>query len=115
MTKGFTVQINALRGYGDNLDDFKSQADTFTELVDKADVTDEAWGVVGLATKGSYTEALAELNDLLSRMKDGLSATADKIRKAADIYEGNDKEGALQLGKHEGEIDKVSEAGPAGS
>lgn len=113
MTQGFTVQIDALRGYGDNLDDFRSQADTFSELTGKADVSDEAWGVVGLATRGSYTEALAELKDLLSRMKDGLAVTAEKIRKVADLYEGNDKEGALHLGKHAGEIDKVAEAGPA--
>lgn len=114
MSTGFSVRVPGLRGYGGNLDEFASQADTFAELVNKADVSDESWGLVGLATKGSYSDALAELNDLLSRMKDGLTTAADKIRKAAELYEANDRDSALLLGRCIEEIDTVAEAGPAG-
>ncbi|MFC4001566.1 type VII secretion target [Prauserella oleivorans] len=109
---GFTVQIEALRGYGENLKDFQQQATTFSDLVERADVGDESWGVVGLATKGSYDQALEELTRLIERMKQGLEATADKIKQAADIYASNDLEGAFRLGGHRVEIDKVAEARP---
>lgn len=115
MPDGFKVQVDALRNYRDALDDFSSQADTFAELVDRADVGDSSWGLVGLATKGSYTEALGQLRDLVSRMQDGLIATGDKFDRAASMYESNDDHGAFQLGSHEGEIDKVNEVRPAGA
>ncbi|EHR59408.1 type VII secretion target [Saccharomonospora cyanea] len=115
MADGFRVQVEALRGYRDALDDFGSQAETFKDLVGRADVGDESWGLVGLATKSSYTEALGQLNDLLSRMQDGLTALGEKFKTAADLYASNDDHGAIRLGNYEVEIDKVDEARPAGA
>lgn len=114
MADGFKVEVAALRDYRNALEDFKTQADTFTDLVDRADVGDESWGLVGLATKGSYTDALAELQGLLDQMKEGLSNTGDKFSSAADLYEGNDDQGSVQLGGYSVEIDKVNEVQPAG-
>lgn len=107
---GFRVQTEALRGYQDNLAAFKEQAQKFDDLVGKADVGDEAWGLVGLATKSQYTTALNELLGLLGHMKEGLDRTAAKIGKAADIYESSDKEGSILLGRQRVEIDKVEES-----
>ncbi|EHK87974.1 type VII secretion target [Saccharomonospora azurea] len=115
MGGGFNVQVEALRGYRDALDDFGDQANEFKDLVGRADVGNESWGLVGLATKGAYTEALGELNDLLDRMQQGLSTLGDKFKTAADLYAGNDDHGAIQLGGYEVEIDKVDEARPAGA
>ncbi|EIE97402.1 RNA methyltransferase [Saccharomonospora glauca] len=112
---GFRVQVKALRNYRDALEDFKSQAEKFGALVDRADVGDESWGLVGLATKGAYTEALGELRDLLARMQEGLSVTGEKFNKAADLYASNEDHGVFLLGRYEGEIDKVDEARPAGA
>ncbi|EID53872.1 type VII secretion target [Saccharomonospora xinjiangensis] len=115
MADGFSVQVEALRGYRDALDDFGSQAETFESLVERADVGDESWGLVGLATKSSYTEALGQLNDLLARMRDGLTVLGEKFSTAAELYASNDDNGAIQLGGYEVEIDKVDEARPAGA
>ncbi|ACU95463.1 type VII secretion target [Saccharomonospora viridis] len=112
---GFKVEVEALRRYRDTLEDFKSQADTFSDLVDRADVGDESWGLVGLATKSSYTEALGQLRDLLDRMKQGLTNTGEKFTKAAELYASNDDQGAIQLGNYEIEVDKVDEVRPAGA
>ncbi|WP_197320632.1 type VII secretion target [Saccharomonospora sp. NB11] len=112
---GFKVEVEALRNYRNALDDFGDQANEFKDLVSRADVGDESWGLVGLATKSSYTEALGELNDLLSRMQEGLSALGDKFKTAADMYAGNDDQGAITIGRYQVEIDTVNDAGPAGS
>ncbi|KHF45095.1 hypothetical protein [Saccharomonospora viridis] len=112
---GFKVEVDALLRYRDALEDFKSQADTFSDLVDRADVGDESWGLVGLATKGSYTEALGALRDLLARMKEGLTNTSEKFTKAAELYASNDDRSALYLGNYEIEIGKVDEVRPAGA
>lgn len=109
MSGGFRVQIEALRGYQDNLAAFKEQSQKFDELVTKADVSDEAWGLVGLATKSQYTAALTELRGLLRKMQEGLDQTASKIGRAADIYASEDERGAILLGKQKVEIDKVEE------
>lgn len=112
---GFKVEVDALLRYRDALEDFKSQADTFSDLVDRADVGDESWGLVGLATKGSHTEALGALRDLLARMKEGLTNTSEKFTKAAELYASNDDRSALYLGNYEIEIGKVDEVRPAGA
>lgn len=107
--KGYNVQIEALRGYNQNLKSFKEQSEKFDELVQQADVSDEAWGVVGLFTKQQYSSSLEELLGLMKQLKEGLDSSAAKILKAAEIYESADKQGSVLLGGQLVDIDKVKE------
>lgn len=114
MRTGFTVRVSALHEYRGNLEQFRSQAGTFADLVAKADVSDEAWGLVGLATKSSYTEALTQLNSLLNAVERGLYHTADRIRRAAELYEASDTDAARRLREFQPELNQINAAGPAG-
>lgn len=102
---GFNVEIEALEGYGDNLQSFKEQATTFDELTGRADVGDASWGVVGIMTKGKYDEALAELKGLIDALKTGLDTTSEKVSTAAQAYRDNDQQHVVTLGDYQGEID----------
>lgn len=103
--KGYTVNVPALRTYSKNLGFYEEEADAFGRLVDQADVTNESWGLIGLAVKGQYTDKLQELRDLLDTMKQGVQTFSDKINTAATIYQGAEDDATMNFGKHEAHID----------
>lgn len=102
---GHAVITDDLRSYSQNLSFYSSEADKFGNLVDQADVTDQSWGLIGLAVKQTYTDKLAELRELLQTMKEGVDALSGKMTSAADIYEGYEQDTIIQLGKHKAKID----------
>lgn len=102
---GHTVNTKALHQYAQDLGAYKTEADEFGKLIDQADVTDESWGLIGLAVKQTYTDKLTELRDLLDRMREGVDAFTDKIDRAAEIYDGHEKDATIKLGKYQAEID----------
>lgn len=103
--QGYGVDIPALQNYAKNLDYYNGEADKFGGLVDQADVTNESWGLIGLAVKQTYTDKLADLRDLLQQMKEGVDALTEKLGTAAAIYQGNEDDAAMTFGKHEAEVD----------
>ncbi|RZQ64164.1 type VII secretion target [Amycolatopsis suaedae] len=102
---GHKVNVEALTKYATDLGYYKTEADKFGALVDKADVTNESWGLIGLAVKDTYTGKLAELRELLGLMKTGVDAFSDKLNKAASIYKGFDDDAKMVFGKYEATID----------
>ncbi|MFF5986298.1 ESX-1 secretion-associated protein [Prauserella flavalba] len=83
---GFNVNEDELRQYADKLAGQKDTASQIHSLVDKADVGDKSWGVVGLFVKSDYTQMLADLNDMFTSMEEGLQSGSDKFKSAADGY-----------------------------
>ena len=55
MSDGIQVDVSALSAYAGQLGYYEQEADKFGNLVDAADVTNEAWGVVGIFAKQGYT------------------------------------------------------------
>lgn len=105
MSGGYGVDIPALKTYANNLDFYNTEADKFGKLVDQADVTDESWGLIGLVAKQTYTSKLAELRDLMEKMKEGVDSLTEKVNTAAAIYQGNEDDAAMTFGQHEATID----------
>ncbi|QWF79683.1 type VII secretion target [Amycolatopsis sp. CA-230715] len=103
--QGHVVDTAALKKYSQDLGYYHGEAEKFGKLVDQADVTDKSWGLIGLAVKETYTGKLSELRELLEAMKTGVDAFSAKLTKAAEIYDGNDNDAALMLGKYKAEID----------
>lgn len=103
--KGYQVDIPALRTYSKNLGFYEEEADAFGRLVDQADVTNESWGLIGLAVKEQYTDKLRELRELLDTMKQGVQTFSDKINAAATIYQGAEDDAKMSFGQHEALID----------
>jgi hypothetical protein len=99
------VDVPALAAYAKQLDYYESEADRFSRVIDTADVTNEAWGVVGIWAKKGYTDRLAELRSLLDEMKEGVRTLSDKIAEAANIYQGNEDDQVLRFGGHDADID----------
>jgi hypothetical protein len=91
---GFEVEPEELRQFASKLDGHHGRAGEIAGLVAKADVGDKSWGVVGLMTKGEYTQRLADLKDLFADMQAGLQSGAAKFRGTADGYA--DQEAALK-------------------
>ncbi|MEU6645098.1 hypothetical protein ABZ863_21395 [Saccharomonospora sp. NPDC046836] len=111
MPEGIQTSIEAISGYARQLPHYEGEADKFGNLIDAADVTDEAWGVVGIFAKQGYTERLAELRSLLTDMKDGVDAFVTKLNKAAEMYQNAEDAGAITFGRHQAEIDAMGEQG----
>ncbi|WP_199434433.1 WXG100 family type VII secretion target [Qaidamihabitans albus] len=112
MSEGYRVDVEALRRYTDNLGSYQDQTAKFGDLVGKADVGDESWGVIGLFTKSQYTETLGQLTDHLRGMKDGLQSASDKVTKAAETYQGMDDEVARLMRRI---LDEIGPAGKKGA
>ncbi|MFO7192485.1 MULTISPECIES: type VII secretion target [Thermocrispum] len=108
---GSDINVNTpeLRTYAKNLSYYTSEADKFGALIDQADVTNEAWGIIGSHFKHQYTDRLAELRDLLAEMKEGVETLADKITAAANVYDSNEEASVIQFGKHEATIDGTAD------
>ncbi|MFC4001574.1 WXG100 family type VII secretion target [Prauserella oleivorans] len=84
---GFTVDGEELRQYAGKLAGQKDTASQIAGLVDKADVGDKSWGVVGLFVKDEYTRMLADLKETFTSLQEGLQSGSDKFKAAADGYQ----------------------------
>lgn len=100
-----SVDIAALTKYASQLGHYRSEAGKFEELVSRADVTGEAWGVMGVWAKQSYTERLADLQSLLAEMKQGVETLTAKVTQSAAIYRGDEDDKVIKFGRHEAGID----------
>jgi hypothetical protein len=103
--EGIHVDVSALTAYAKQLGFYESEADKFSGLVDQADVTNEAWGVMGAKAKQSYTDRLAELRSLMADMKQGVESLTAKISETATIYAGKEEDAVIRFGQHEAMID----------
>jgi len=103
--QGIQVDVGALTNYASQLGHYQNEADKFADLVDRADVTTEAWGIVGRWARQSYTDRLGELRSLLADMKQGVESLSAKITDTAAIYQGVEEDAVLTFGRHEAEID----------
>ncbi|MBE1465022.1 hypothetical protein [Kibdelosporangium phytohabitans] len=114
MTTGGSSQVDipALENYATQLGYYQAESGKFSELVNRADVTNDAWGIVGVWAKQSYTDRLAELRALMEQMRQGVDALTEKVTLSAAIYRGNEKDQAMRFGKHEAVIDGPREGAP---
>jgi hypothetical protein len=87
---GFDVNADELRQYASKLAAQHTTAGQIAGLVDKADVTDKSWGVVGLFVKQNYTHMLAELKDLFGDLQEGLQSGSEKFQHAAEGYQAQE-------------------------
>jgi hypothetical protein len=104
MSDGIQVDISALSGYARQLAYYEGEAVKFGNLVDAADVTNEAWGIIGIFAKQGYTDRLTELRSLLNDMKDGVDALISKVNQSAEMYQGLEDAGTIRFGQHEAQI-----------
>jgi hypothetical protein len=111
MSEGTHVDIAALTAYAGQLGYYDGEADKFGGLIDTADVTNEAWGIIGSFAKQGYTERLAELRSLLEDMKTGIDALTTKVTQSAQMYQGIEAAGTITFGRYEAEIEAME--GPA--
>lgn len=102
---GTQVDVAALANYANQLGYYTSEADKFGRAIDAADVTDEAWGVVGVWAKKSYTDRLTELRSLLDDMKQGVEDLTTKIKDTVAVYQGNEEDRVIDFGRHQAMID----------
>jgi len=91
---GFSVNPEELNAYADKLYGHRAFAGEVTGLVDKSDVGDKSWGVVGIFVKQQYTEMLGDLRETLTAMTEGLDSGVEKFRDTAKGYA--DQEAALK-------------------
>lgn len=91
---GFSVDPDELREYAGKLEGYRATASAIKGLVDKADVSNKSWGVVGLFVFDNYTNLLNDLRDTFQAMDEGLQSGADKFRDTAQGYA--DQEAALK-------------------
>jgi hypothetical protein len=82
MPDGIQTNIGAISAYAKQLPFYEQEADKFGAKIDAADVTDEAWGLIGLFAKQGYT---------------------------AEMYQGMEDAGVVTFGRYEAEIDAVGE------
>lgn len=111
MTPGIQTNVDAISAYAKQLPFYEQEADKFGALIDTADVTDEAWGLIGLFAKQGYTDRLEELRSLLKDMKDGVDSFVTKLNTAADAYRGTDQDVQIAFGRFGAEIDGVKGPG----
>ena len=107
MSEGTQVDIAALSAYAGQLGYYEGEADKFGNLIDTADVTDEAWGIVGAFAKQGYTDRLAELRSLLDDMKAGVDALITKVDQSAKMYQGVEDAGTITFGQYEAQIEAM--------
>jgi uncharacterized protein YukE len=111
MSDGIQANIDAISGYARQLPFYEQEADKFGALIDAADVTNEAWGVIGIFAKQGYTERLAELRSLLADMKDGVDSLSTKLNQSAEMYQGADDAGKITFGRYQAEIEAMGGQG----
>lgn len=101
----FEVYTEDLTTYANNLSYYDSEADKFGNLIGQSDVSNEAWGIIGVFCKDGYTDKLGLLRDLLGEMKEGLETLTEKITTAARVYDGMEEDTAMSFGEHQATID----------
>ena len=84
---GHAVVVDALRQYSGKLSGDVQVPTELAQLTRQADVGNESWGIVGLFVKSKYTEMLGDLQDMFTEMANGLTAAAEKLGGAAEIYD----------------------------
>jgi hypothetical protein len=99
------VDVPALTAYARQLGFYTSEADKFGRLIDTADVTNEAWGIMGVWAKKSYSDHLSELRDLLAEMKEGVETLTTKMNDTAEVYQGNEDDTTIYFGRHQAYLD----------
>jgi uncharacterized protein YukE len=102
---GIQVDVPALTAYAKQLGYYETEADNFGRLVDQADVTNEAWGIMGAWAKKAYVDRLTELRSLLEEMKQGVEGLSTKITDTATVYQGLEDDAVIRFGRHEATID----------
>lgn len=107
MSEGTQVDIAALSAYARQLGYYDGEADKFGGLIDAADVTNEAWGIIGTFAKQGYTDRLTELRSLLEDMKQGVEALTGKVEQSAQMYQGIEEAGTIRFGQHEAHVDAM--------
>lgn len=107
MPDGPQADISAISAYARQLSYYEQEADRFGALVDAADVTGEAWGVVGIFAKQDYTDKLTELRSLLNDMKNGVDALITKVNQSAQMYQGLEDAGTIRFGQYEAQIEAL--------
>lgn len=100
---GFDVNSDELDGYAGKLGGQRSTANQIKGLVDKADVGDESWGIVGIFVLEQYKEMLGDLKDLFKSVDEGFASGEDKFKNAAKGY--REKEQAVKELLHTFNID----------
>lgn len=83
---GFDVNADELDTYAGKLGGQRETAGQIGSLVDKADVGDESWGIVGIFVLNSYKEMLGDLKDLFTSLDEGFASGEDKFKNAAKGY-----------------------------
>ncbi|MFD4673791.1 WXG100 family type VII secretion target [Lentzea sp. NPDC058450] len=91
---GFEVDAEELTAFAGKLDGHKGTAGQIAGLVDKADVGDKSWGIVGLFVKDEYDQMLGDLKELMKDLQTGLQSAGDKFRGTAQGYQ--EQEDALK-------------------
>jgi uncharacterized protein YukE len=104
-SEGTNVDVPALTAYAKQLGYYGGEADKFGSLIDRADVTNEAWGVMGVWAKQGYTDRLGELRSLLDEMKEGVETLTTKLHAAATAYQGTEDDVVAVFGQYEATID----------
>ena len=99
------VVVDALHAYAGQLGYYGAEADKFGGLVDEADVSGEAWGIMGAFAKSGYTDRLTELRSLLEEMKQGVEALTTKMQDTAAIYQGTEDAAVMEFGRHQAMVD----------
>lgn len=94
---GHSAKSENLRAYAQKLANGAEKTAEIKNLVDQADVSDEAWGVVGLKVKQEYTTLLNNLNELLDNMSDGYNSGNENFMNAASAYDEQENEVAQLL------------------
>ncbi|WP_434451615.1 WXG100 family type VII secretion target [Lentzea sp. E54] len=87
---GFEVEPEELTAFAGKLDGHKSTAGAIAGLVDKADVGDKSWGIVGLFVKDEYDQMLGDLKELMTELQNGLQSAGDKFRGTAQDYQNHE-------------------------
>ncbi|MCP2253030.1 hypothetical protein LY13_001774 [Prauserella aidingensis] len=91
---GFDVNADELDTYAGKLGGQRQTANQISGLVDKADVGDESWGIVGIFVLQQYKEMLGDLKDLFTSLDEGFASGEDKFASAAKGY--REKERAVK-------------------
>lgn len=105
------TNVDAISGYVRQLPYYEQEGAKFGGKIDAADVTDQAWGIVGIFAKQGYTDRLHELRSLLGDMQDGVDGFITKLNKAAEMYRGAEDAGKVTFGQYEAEIDGAGRPG----
>lgn len=87
------VDPKQLEDYASYLNDKQAFPAEVKNLVAQSDVSNESWGLIGLATKEDYVDLLHQLQDRLDDMKDGLQSAAEKFTLSAKEYRESEARG----------------------